>query len=336
MRFIFFYIFVLLHVELLADILPQEYEQHIDDAHKTVSTKVVQVASSIDRLLSGSYENNLSDENSNFIDAFFQSAKFTDETDKSYVNVRFNQTLQSKAPTTDDLSVNAHISLKRTQKKFNLFMHSLEDGKIFKSSTSDPTTTNTHTKQEVGLSYWKQLKHGVKSKYSLGTRGLNPFVRARYNKVFSQGLWTIEPAQQFEYSIKDNFKEQTNLYFDRRLDESSLFRTTLQRETMSGLSGMNYSLSFSYYNTSSSTKGFSLSQSFIGNTNYTYVDDSNVTSSSYPGINNYVTSFNWRQSIWKKWIIYDINPAISFHKQYNYKANYILGVNLNLYFGNYF
>jgi len=327
---------MLLHVELSAQFLPQEYEQHIDDAHKTISTKVVQVASSIDKLLSGSYENNLSDENSNFIDAFFQSAKFTDETDKSYVNIRLNKTLQSKATTTDDISVNARIALKRTQKKFNLFMHSLENGKIFKSSVNDPTQTNTHIKQEIGIGYFDKLRHGVRSKYSLGTRGLNPFVRARYNKVFQSTWWSIEPAQQFEYSIKDDFKEQTNLYFDRRLDESSLFRTTLQRETMSGLSGMNYSLSFSYYNTSSSTKGFSISQSFIGNTNYTYTNDSNITSTPYAGINNYVTSFNWRQSIWKKWIIYDINPAVSFHKQYNYKANYILGMNLNLYFGNYF
>ena len=51
-------------------------------------------------------------------------------------------------------------------------------------------------------------------------------------------------------------------------------------------------------------------------------------------LGNYQTTVGWRQSIWRKWFIYELQPAISFHRQYDYEPNYMLRLNLNFYFGN--
>ncbi|MCK4973755.1 MAG: hypothetical protein KAR81_00760, partial [Sulfurimonas sp.] len=130
----------------------------------------------------------------------------------------------------------------------------------------------------------------------------------------------------------------TNIYFDRALEKFSLFRTTLHRKTKASYSGMDYRVAFSYYYTPKKKTGLSLTQSFWGNTKYRYTIDGTTDpatlSEPYGGISNYVTAFAWRQSIWRKWFAYELQPAISFHRQYDYEPNYMLRLNLEVYFGN--
>jgi hypothetical protein len=93
---------------------------------------------------------------------------------------------------------------------------------------------------------------------------------------------------------------------------------------------MDYGLGFTYYHTAKKNSGLSLSQSFWGNTKYRTVDKPE----SFSGISNYTTAVTWRKSIWRKWFVYEVQPAVSFHRQYDYEPNYTLQFNIELYFGN--
>lgn len=92
---------------------------------------------------------------------------------------------------------------------------------------------------------------------------------------------------------------------------------------------MDYRLSFTYFYTPSKTTGLSLTQSFWGNTKYVC----DIEPEPYGDISDYVTTLSWRQSVWRKWFAYEVQPGISFHRQYDYEANYILRLNLDFYFG---
>ena len=291
-------------------------QDSLDSIQQNISTKFVHIASSLDTLLSNSYVNNNS--KYQFFDVFFQNEKFINESDKSYISVRFGTTLQSRTSPSQDVGINAYIALTKTQRKFNLFMHSIGEKQIFANSMQTPQDQN-NKKQEFGISYLAKVYHHIDSKYSLGIRRLNPFVRARYYKIFQVGSWKIEPLEQIELSIKDKFQEQTNLFFDRPLTKKSLFRTTLQREISSKLPGMNYSMSLGYFYTFSQKRALNLTQLFLGNTKES-------------SINQYITSLDYREYFWKKWLVYDIEPALSYDKVYNYRPNYILNINFYIYF----
>ncbi|MCW8953602.1 MAG: hypothetical protein OQK48_01525 [Sulfurimonas sp.] len=318
----------------------QTFEEYIDEKQKKISEKVVDWSYNIDNGLSR-WIYNADDEayceeqekilNERFfedsdisVDDFFKNEKFIEETEKRFVRVRFGADFQSKESTDFNYKIRVQIPLSKTKKNIKLFFDNVERD-YFTGDASDEEKT-----PDVGLSYFSPDYYKLKSKYSIGTSGLNGYLRARYSRAYLSGKWKIEPTQQFKYSIDDGWQEETNVYFDRALEESSLFRTTLHRKTRAHVDGMDYSLGFSYFFIQSKKSGLSLSQSFWGNTKYRTLDKPE----SYSGISNYSTTVGWRQSIWRKWFAYEIQPGVSFHRQYDYEPNYILKFYVDFYFGN--
>jgi hypothetical protein len=148
--------------------------------------------------------------------------------------------------------------------------------------------------------------------------------------------WLIDPIQTFKYSMDNKFEEETNIYFDRKIDSSSFFRILLHRKTQDEVEGMDYALSAQYFQVGRKNAGFGLAQSFYGNTKYAYSTDPGIPHpklKKYGGIHDYVTSFSWRANIWRKWFYYEVRPSVSFHKQYDYKPNYSVRLFFDFYFG---
>lgn len=333
-------LFTLLIFEAAADTntTTKTFEEYIDVKHADFSKKVVEWSYNIDNGLSRWIYNaedlscdeqdqllneKLFEDTENPIDEFFKSEKFIDETEKRFLRIQLSTHLQSKESTDFNYKIRLQIPLNKTKKNIQLFIDSVERDYFGGDEDSEESTS-------VGLSYFTPEYHKIRSKYSIGTSGLNAYARARYSRSFKNGSWTIEPVQQFKYSIETDWHEETNLYFDKALKESSLFRTTLHRATRAHVDGMDYSLGFTYYHASKKDRGLRLSQSFWGNTKYR----TELRPSSYSGISNYTTSVAWRQSIWRKWFAYEIQPAISFHRKYEYEPNYMLRFYVEFYFGN--
>jgi hypothetical protein len=99
---------------------------------------------------------------------------------------------------------------------------------------------------------------------------------------------------------------------------------------------MDYALSAQYFRSTKKDTGFGFSQSFYGNTEYEYTTEKGVPSpkiKKYGGIHDYVTTVTWRANIWRKWFYYEVQPSVSFHKQYDYEPNYRIRFFLDFYFG---
>jgi len=337
---ILFSIFLASEANAETNTTTKTFQEYIDEKQKNISKKVVEWSENIDKGLSRWIYN--SDENTSCeiknielddkffeedeksIDEFFKNEKFIDETEKRFVRIRLGSFLQSKESTSLNYKIRVQIPLSKTKKNIQLFIDNVE--KNYFSGNRD----DTEQTPDLGVSYFSPKYHGIKSKYSIGTSGLNAYLRARYSKIFKTGKWKIEPTQQFKYSIEDDWQEETNLYLDRELKLFSLFRTTLHRKTRAHVDGMDYRVDFSYFLIPSKTTGFSLTQSFWGNTRYRTIEKPD----SYSGISNYATTLSWRQSIWRKWFEYEVKPGVNFHRQYDYEPNYTLQLYLDFYFGN--
>ncbi|QOY51639.1 hypothetical protein [Candidatus Sulfurimonas baltica] len=341
LRLIFGFVFLFFVFNLSADTNSSSnfFETYIDASQKTISDKVVKWSDGIDKTVGSWISTSDGDttcdgeDMQNSIDEFFQSEKFINETEKSYLRISLGSLFQSKASTTFSYKISAQLPLSRTRKNYKLFIDDIEQNYFDDTASS---TSKDETAPNIGVNYFAKEFHGIESKYSIGFRGLSAFVRARYSRNFKVGKWTIEPTQQFKYSTKYFAEEETNIYFDRKLDNLSLFRVSLHRKTMAHYDGMDYSFALSYYLTPKIYKGVSISQIFGGNTKFKYVINSTIPatlSEPFGGISNYVTSIGFRRSIWREWITYEVQPAISFHREYDYEVNYMLQLKLNFYFG---
>ncbi len=319
-------------IALMADDIDKEC--YIDKTYNLISNQVIDSSNYID----DSINNMLINPDSNTtvlivkntihkktsIDNFFRTKKFTDETDETYISVKLNSTFKSKETNRFNIGVNARIPLSKSTKKYNLFINGLK-----KDVTSNPITNqlNEQDGTEIGINYFATLVHKIKSRYSLGVNGLNLFTIARYSIEKDFYSWNILSAQEFKYSLKNLFEEETDIYFDKHLSDSRLFRITLLRATQEKNSGMDYSLVLQHYWILNKTAALNLSQLFSGNTQYEY------KTKKYRGVTNYTTALSFRKTALRKWFYYGIIPSVNFNKEHNYEANYALNFYLEFYFG---
>jgi hypothetical protein len=338
---LFFYITTFANAAQDGNISKRTFGQYIDKKQENFSKTVTNLFDTVDSGISGwiddSDENTTCDDvaaaldeeffkDQGSIDAFFKSDKFIDETEASYLRIRLGSEFQSKESAEFKYKIRAQIPLSRTKKSFHIFVNDVEENYFDTATSSEVKETNT----EVGVSFFAPIYEDIKSKYSIGISSLTPYAKARYYKDFNAIGWIIQPSQQFKYSIESEWSEETNIYFDKRLETNSIFRTTLHRKTQSHVDGFDYAVAFSYYLTLSKRKGFSISQQFWGNSKYAC----EVAPEQYNGISNYSTFVSWRQNIFRKWITIEFQPGISFHRQYEYEPNYIARFNIDFYFGN--
>ena len=321
---------------------------YIDETHKTVSNKILEWSDDFDTMLSGWF----GDEDGNVttkaqrkqsvrpshkrvksVDSFFQNKKYLDETDETFVTLRLDSEFSSRESHDFKVKLGGQIALSKSTKRFKFFIDNATSDNIDHIIEEDASTT-----PEFGVHYFAPEKHGFESKYSLGTRGINPFVRAKYYMIFETGAWYIEPSQVFKYSSNNKFEEETSVYFDRHFPDLALFRFLMHRKTGEEKIGMDYDFSFQYYWSPIEDIGFRISQSFLGNTKYPYIVNPNIEppeTKNYDGIYDYVSSISLRHNIWRKWFFYEVRPGVSFHKYHDYEPNYTFRVIFDFHFGKY-
>ncbi len=263
------------------------------------------------------------------VDRFFQNDKYLDKTDETFIRIRSENYFESKGSNDFGVNVRVQMPLSKTKKRFKIFVDDLtldNANEILKDTPDTP---------DVGIHYFAS-RHKILSRYSIGFSGLDPFVKARFNMPIEIDHWLIDPIQTFRYSTDNKFEEETNIYFDRKIDNRSFFRILLYRKTQDEIEGMDYALSTQYFRTGRKDTGFGLAQTFYGNTEYTYSTEQGIPNpklKKYGGIHDYVTSFSWRANIWRKWFYYEVRPSVSFHRQYDYEPNYRLRLFFDFYFG---
>ncbi|MDF1881721.1 hypothetical protein JHD50_10490 [Sulfurimonas sp. MAG313] len=322
-------------------------DNYIDAFHKRASSYVQHLSGYADATLinmADYLENNetntsrndksITSDNKEAVDFFFLQEKYLDETDNSYIAIRPLIRFSSKEKEEYNFKISAHLALSKSKKRFKFFLNDVDKDNADNILSEDPIQSTP----SFGLNYFAPKTYGIASKYSLGLSGIYPFARARYSKEFHPGSWIIEPVQKFKYSSKDEFEEETQIYFDKKLTELSLFRILFIRRTKSGEKGMPYDGSVSLFYAPSKGLGLSVSQYFNASTRYDYTQDINATLSKahqFSGIINYGTSVTLRQNILRPWFFYEIRPGVNFHKQYDYKPNYTVEFFLDIFVGNF-
>jgi hypothetical protein len=209
------------------------------------------------------------------------------------------------------------------------------------NSAKNIGTSGEDTAPSIGVDVFSKTHFGIRPKYSIGFRGIDPFARARFSYQTDFGRWRLEPVQTFtetfgtQDSFKDTFNETTELYLDTPTSESTLLRFVLDRGTESRVKGMRYDGFVQWFWSPREHAGLDLSLGFNGSTQYentvVYTDPPLIQEENR--VYNYLLSIRWRENIWKKWLFYEITPGVNYHEIHDYRPNYSINLRIDLFFG---
>ena len=81
--------------------------------------------------------------------------------------------------------------------------------------------------------------------------------------------------------------------------------------------------------------GLTITQAIAGSTKYRYTKtgDVNTALREYSGINDYITTITYRQSFYRKWLFYELEPGVNFSIVDDYKPNYSLRLKIDIFYG---
>jgi hypothetical protein len=265
------------------------------------------------------------------VDALFQNEKYIEETKKSFLRLSTDYSYNSIDNNDFNVRLTAKLALNKSRKNLKLYISGFNQDNVDDIVQREEYDDG---KPEIGISYLVEFKNNIETKYSLGIRSLYPYVRGRFSYLKDTGTWLIEPVQTIEYSIKDEFKEDTKLYLDTDLIEKVKFRLEFSRGTKTESKGMDYNSIASLFWTPQTRTGLQLSQGVYGNTKYEHViNEITGESEIYSNINNYVTTLTFRQNIYRKWLFYEVSPGVNFSKKHDFEPNYKFYLRLDAFFG---
>lgn len=312
----------------------------LDYIQSSVSKKVLVFSSNLDYSLKNMLENDTNTSTqeayslyniANFYDDFFKDETYLSTTNKSYIRLKFGAETNAQEGFSYLNNIDVTLRLPQTEESLYLFISDEEE------EIKAPNNIKKNKTTSVGIKYVLSHLDIINASIFGGFRGVtNPFIklRAQYPIAFKHLLF--RPVQYVEYSANDLFKEETQFYFDHRLeDKIDLIRLLIKRFTQTYLHGMNYSAQLSYLSTLKHSVGFQAYTLIQGQTETQTANPSNAKYNIIPtaGIYNYSTGLVWRQQFLKKYLFYELQPIIEFDQQYNYNANYIFRAHIELYFG---
>ena len=256
--------------------------------------------------------------------------RFLDRSNQSYVRLRGGYAYNYRGDDEYIYSITARIKIPKTQEKLDLIIG--DETKESSDLSLEGTDAERDNSIAVGMNNVLGLLDPVDTKLRLGFSGItNPYAKASFNYEALVGRWLIVPHQVFRYSYQDEFNEWTNLDFRRRVANQMIFSLLLQRSTITAVEGMNYfvqpSLAFNLGDYGNYTPYLGM----YGRTKEQPIDEDGFTPKR--GVYGYAVGLNWSKQASRKYIVYRLQPIVSYDDRYDFRPNYYIKALLEFYFG---
>lgn len=332
---------------------PSIYEKllSLDYIQSNISHKILVFSSNLDHTVKGWVEDDTNSSSKEVIksieeekdayklysvvslyDDFFKDETYLSTSNDSYIRLRWGVEQNQEEGFSFLNNIRVNLRLPQTEEALYLFIGDDEDEQ---TKTIDKDTKDKPT--SIGVKYVLKNLDILNASIFGGFRGItNPFIKLRVQYPIAFKYLLFRPVQYVEYALEDEFKEETQLYFDHLLaSKKDLVRIALSRYTQTSVEGMNYSAQLSYLSTVKHGVGIQVYTGFLGRTGLNTTQPANTKYNITPkvGINNYSTGIIWKEQFFKKYLFYELQPLVEFDQQYNYNANYIFRANIELYFG---
>lgn len=258
------------------------------------------------------------------------SNDFLDRKNDSYIRLRGGYLYDRRGGNSYIHTVVARVMIPRTQKKFNLVIG--DDTKNSSDLSLQGTNAERDNSIALGVNNVLGILEPVESKILFGFSGVtNPYAKAAFKHESLLGSWLMVPSQTFKYSRKEEFEEWTNLDFRRRIGERIMFSLLFQRSSESDIKGMDYFMQPSVSFAMGAYGNLTPYCGLYGRTRKQPEDADGY--SPKRGVYRYAFGINWSKQASRKYIVYRLQPILSYDDQYDFRPNYAVKALLEFYFG---
>lgn len=255
---------------------------------------------------------------------------FLDRSNHSYIRLRGGYAFDYRGDDQFIYSITARLKIPRTRDKVDLIIG--DDTKNSSDLSLEGTEAERDESIALGFHNILGLLDPVKSTVRLGITSIdNPYGKADFKYEALLSSWLFKPSQTFRYSLKDEFEEWTNLDFKRKIDDRTMFSLLFQRSSTNRVDGMNYFVQPAINFTLGKYGNFTPYIGMYGRTQEQPPDDDGYRPKR--GVYRYAVGLNWSKQASRKYIVYRLQPILSYDDKYEFTSNYYLKALLEFYFG---
>lgn len=245
----------------------------------------------------------------NRFDSFFGSERADDEANGSTIRLSWDHRKVESVEYENKFNLRMNLKFPALQEKLKFRFDKKEDRKKSKKIVSSNDQTNLKGDNQVTKEQAENRKRIIdyakywNLRFEAGVRAeipVNPFINLRVWRPYSGSFWEFNPTHEVFVFWDDGFGTRHSFNVDLKLSEKLLLRIenafswTDLRDTIRSTHGPSLFLKLS------SRRAISFNAKAFGISRPTYF------------INNYSLSSTYRQLIYKRWLFFEMTPALSF------------------------
>jgi len=258
------------------------------------------------------------------------SDNFLDRSNRSYIRLRGGYAYDYREDDEYIYSITARLMIPRTRERLDLVFG--DDTKNSSDLSLEGTKAERDNSIALGVNNLLGALDVIDSRLRVGFSGVtNPYAKASFNYEALLGKWFFLPSQTFRYSAKEEFEEWTNLVFRHKVYKETMFSLLMQRSTTNKAPGMDYFLQPSVNITLGKYGELTPYLGLYGRTKEQAPDEDGYRPPK--GVYRYAAGLNWSKQASRKYIVYRIQPILSYDDRYDFRPNYYVKALLEFYFG---
>jgi len=258
------------------------------------------------------------------------SDNYLDRSNRSYIRLRGGYAYDFLGSDEYIYSITARLMIPRTRERLDLIIG--DDTKNSSDLSLEGTEAERDNSVALGVNNLLGALDIIDSRLRVGFSGVtNPYAKAAFSYEALLGKWFFLPSQTFRYSAKEEFEEWTNLVFRHKVYKETMFSLLMQRSTTNTAPGMDYFLQPSINITLGKYGELTPYLGLYGRTKEQAPDDDGYRPPK--GVYRYAAGLNWSKQASRKYIVYRIQPILSYDDRYDFRPNYYVKALLEFYFG---
>lgn len=262
----------------------------------------------------------------NQVDDFFGGTRTDDEQNRSTMRLFAQRNKRDSTGPQDEVNIRLNLKFPALEQKIkDTFDFTDDEPAPAQVKTDNKLTPQEKIKQRV-IDFRRLTKDWIFStdsslRLKLPLQFVQRF-RVRRN-FYENDKWVMRFAEEITWFSRDGWQEFSELYWDRKINESYLFR---------------------FYNSKTLTEARNVFSTSHGPSLYHTINDRKALSYDFRlsfqdyglghfSLDNHSLSITYREKIYKNWLFFEIRPSIEFPRTSHFKKEHSLFVKLEGVFG---
>jgi len=253
------------------------------------------------------------------LDEFFGDDNFSATTNQSYLRLAPGLRIREGPKFSFKPRLRANLQLPRTQRRLGLVLSGRDDDEDALDGGIDDESGFA-----AGLRAVLFDDASTKLRLSVGSRFRpepDPFVRLRLQRVYTVGAVALRPSQILFWELDEGLGERGRLDVDVQLGPRSLVRMRNEATYGESTEGVEFRTSFSHFFAPRAGAAWKIELRMDAHTRPT------------TEVTGYRTLVRYRWSMLRRWLFFEVEPGIRFHREENFDPAPEIYFRIELVFG---